>query len=257
MIYIFRKMEGETNKPSFFKHVFSLEGDAKSDILNICQYAIIAIIPVIILNKTIKRFTPEIDDNKSSLEIILEILIQVIVIFIMLLLVHKVITYIPTYSGLDYPDFNIIQIILIALLFLFSLNTSIAEKANLIIMRIMDYWEGRKSSIKKRRNGSSSGSSNGDTTPLMPNGGGMSSAPPGMPQSTSQQQQAPDYNSFYTKDTTPLVGAASPGGGEGFSPMMPGGLGPTLAQGGGSAMGFGEPMAANAVLGGGSFGGAW
>lgn len=249
-------MEGETNKPTFFKHVFSLEGDAKSEILNICQYALIAIIPIILLNKSIKRFTPDIDDTKSSLEIILEILIQVVVIFIMLLLVHKVITYIPTYSGLEYPDFNIIQIVLIALLFLFSLNTSIAEKANLIIMRIMDYWEGRKTSRKKRRNdGSSSsggsGSSSGqDTTPLMP-------GPPGMPQSTSMSQQSPDFNSYYSKDTTPLVGAATPGGsgqGEGFSPMMPGGLGPTLAQGG---AGFGEPMAANAVLGGGSFGSAW
>jgi len=40
---------------------------------------------------------------------------------------------------------------------------------------------------------------------------------------------------MYRKDTTPLVGAATPGMSEGFS----------------------EPMAANSVLGGGAFGSAW
>ena len=40
---------------------------------------------------------------------------------------------------------------------------------------------------------------------------------------------------MYRQDNTPLVGAASPGMSEGF----------------------GEPMAANSVLGGGAFGSAW
>lgn len=235
-------MESEP-KTNFFKHVFGIEGDSKSELLNICQYAILAIIPVIGLNKTLRHFTPEIDDRKSSIEIILEVLIQVIIIFIALLILHRIITYIPTYSGLEYPPMNIIQIILITLLFLFSLNTSIAEKANIIVMRISDYWEGRKSgSSKKKKQGGNNGSV---SQPMMPQ---MPAAQP------TQQQQLPDYNEMYSKDTTPLVGAATPGAGEGFSPMMPRELGPTLAQGGG---GFGEPMAANAVLGGGSFGNAW
>jgi hypothetical protein len=246
-------MENDT-KTSFFKHVFGLEGDAKSELLNICQYAILAIIPVIGLNKTLRHFTPEIDDRKSSFEIVLEVLIQVILIFMALLIIHRVITYIPTYSGLEYPDINIIQIVLIALLFLFSLNTSIAEKANIIVMRISDYWQGRQSGGKKKKQG---GGGNGGAQQ-----GAMPIAMPQMPAApqATQQQQLPDYNNFYTQGTTPLVGAASPGGGgggggsEGFSPMMPRELGPTLAQGGG---GFGEPMAANAVLGGGSFGSAW
>jgi hypothetical protein len=244
-------MESDS-KPSFFKHVFSLDGDSKSEMLNICQYAILAIIPVIGINKALKRFTPELDERKSSLEVILEILIQVIIIFMALLVIHRVIIYVPTYSRMEYPEFNVIQIVLITLMFLFSLNTSIAEKANLIIMRLTDYWEGRSgSSKKKKRTGgggaSSAGMMGGDTTPLMPSG----------QQATRPVQSTPNYDNIYANDTTPLVGAATPGGGgggaESFSPMMPGGLGPTLAQGGG---GFGEPMAANSVLGG-SFGGAW
>ena len=42
----------DSNK-SFFKHVFNFDDDSKSDILNIIQYALIAIIPIVILNKSI------------------------------------------------------------------------------------------------------------------------------------------------------------------------------------------------------------
>jgi hypothetical protein len=54
-------------------------------------------------------------------------------------------------------------------------------------------------------------------------------------QNTVQAQQLPNYDAMYRQDTTPLVGAATPGMSEGF----------------------GEPMAANSVLGGGAFGSAW
>jgi len=55
-------------------------------------------------------------------------------------------------------------------------------------------------------------------------------------QSTGQSQQLPNYDSMYRQDTTPLVGAATPGMAEGFD---------------------NGPMAANSVLGGGAFGSAW
>jgi hypothetical protein len=52
-----------------------------------------------------------------------------------------------------------------------------------------------------------------------------------------QPQQLPNYNAMYRQDTTPLVGAATPGGQESFSS---------------------GPAAANEFLGGsGSFGSAW
>jgi hypothetical protein len=38
-------------KPGFFKHVFNFNDDSKSEMMNIVQYAVLALIPVIILNK--------------------------------------------------------------------------------------------------------------------------------------------------------------------------------------------------------------
>jgi hypothetical protein len=41
-------------KNSFFKHMFSLGDDEKGDLINVVQYALMAIIPVIALNKTMQ-----------------------------------------------------------------------------------------------------------------------------------------------------------------------------------------------------------
>ena len=59
-----------------------------------------------------QKYVPESDEKKSSLEVSAEILVQIIVMFIGLLLIHRIITYIPTYSGAKYPDFHIVYIIL-------------------------------------------------------------------------------------------------------------------------------------------------
>ena len=69
-------MDTTDDSKSFLKHVFNFDDDSKSEILNIIQYSIIALIPIIILNKTTSKYDPEADDKKSSLEISAEILIK-------------------------------------------------------------------------------------------------------------------------------------------------------------------------------------
>ena len=75
-------MDTTDDSKSFFKHVFNFDDDSKSEILNIIQYSIIALIPIIILNKSMSNYVPEADDKKGSLELSAEILIQIIVMLI-------------------------------------------------------------------------------------------------------------------------------------------------------------------------------
>ena len=244
----------ESNK-GFFKHVFNFDDDSKSEILNIIQYALIAIIPIIVLNKTIGKYVPESDDKKSSLEVSAEIIIQIIVTFMGLLIIHRIITFIPTYSKTKYPDFSIIFIILAILMITMSLQTKLGEKVNILVERIMDLWNGTQDKKKnaKGKNGAVKVSQpiSGQITGQMMNNAAMnqslytdgtaiSSLPTNDVQygndATMQPQQLPNYNAMYKQDNTPLVGAASPGQTESMGPM--------------------EPMAANSVLGGG-FGSAW
>ena len=231
----------ESNK-NFFKHVFNFDDDSKSDILNIIQYALIAIIPIVILNKTIGKYVPESDDRKGSLEISAEIIIQIIVTFMGLLLIHRIITFIPTYSSVNYPEFHIVYIILAILMIAMSLQTKLGEKVSVLVDRVIELWEGP--SDKKKKTGKNtvkvsqpiSGQQINNaamTQSLYTDGTAISSLP--MNDSSDSSQQLPNYNAMYKQDTTPMVGAATPGMAEGFS----------------------EPMAANSVLGGGAFGSAW
>jgi hypothetical protein len=227
----------ESNK-NFFKHVFNFDDDSKSDILNIIQYALIGIIPVVILNKTIGKYVPEADDKKSSLEISAEVVIQIIVTFMGLLIIHRIITFIPTYSGSKYPEFHIVYIILAILMITMSLQTKLGEKVNILVERIMELWNGKSDNKKKNGKNSVKVSQpiSGQITgqPIMntsaaaqsiyTDGTAISSLPTNDVQygttSTMDPQQLPNYNAMYKQDTTPLVGAATPGvSQESFGPV--------------------------------------
>jgi hypothetical protein len=253
----------ESNK-GFFKHVFNFDDDSKSEILNTLQYILLAIIPVVILNKSIGRYLPEADDKKGSIEITAEILIQIIITFLGLLLVHRIITYVPTYSNTKYPDFHIIFIVLAILMITMSLQTKLGEKVSILVDRISELWNGKcQDNGKKNQKGSGNvkvfqpisgqqqnGAMNGQQQigpitgqPSFTQGTSISSLPTYEQQQTTSNsgtQQLPDYNSMYKQDTTPLVGASTPGQGSSNDP------GQGLAN---------EPIAANEGFG--AFGSAW
>ena len=240
-------MDSSDDSKSFFKHVFNFDDDSKSEILNILQYSLIAIIPIVILNKTMQKYVPESDDKKSSLEVSAEIIIQIIVMFIGLLIIHRIITFIPTYSAVKYPEFHIVYIILAVLMITMSLQTKLGEKVSILVDRIYELWNGKQDN--KKKNGKNSavkvsqpisgqqmmssqamgGYTDGTAISSLPSYDGTQGT-----QNTMQPQQLPNYDAMYRQDNTPLVGAATPGVTEN--------------------MGIMEPMAANSVLGGGSFG---
>ena len=192
--------------------------DSKSDMLNIIQYSLIAIIPIIILNKSMQKYVPEADEQKGNLEILAEIVLQIIVMFIGLLTVHRMITFVPTYSGLDYPEFSIIFIILAVLMITLSLQTKLGEKVSILTERLTELWEGKSDNKKKKGTVKVSQpiSQNGQPTnqsamnQAMYNDGTSINSLPTSDMSASVQQM-PDYNAMNRQDTTPLVGAATPG----------------------------------------------
>ena len=63
-------------KKTFFNHVFSMSEESNAEVLNVLQYAFTAVVPVVVLNKSINRLIPEADPDKSSLEILVEIFLQ-------------------------------------------------------------------------------------------------------------------------------------------------------------------------------------
>ena len=225
----------------FFKYVFNFDDATKSEILNIMQFAVLSLVPVVILNKTMQKYVPEADEQKGSLEVLAEVIIQTLVLFIGIFFVKRLVTFVPTYSGTKYPDFSVINIILVALLILLSLQTKLGEKVSILWDRIIELWEGK---VNKKQTKSSSESS---VKVIQPISQTQNSQQMAMTQSlynspqTPSQMNLPDYNSTYVNanDASALIGNTSPG----MESMM------NMQQNG-----IQEPMAANSVLGGSAFG---
>lgn len=146
----------DINKKSFLSHVFSTTEESKAEILNVIQYAIFGVIPVVILNKTIQKFIPDADTENSSLELLAEILIQLIIMFCGIILIHRMITYLPTYSGFKYENLTLTNIILGFLIIILSIQTKIGIKVNILFDRAMELWNGTSKDneiiIKKKYN---------------------------------------------------------------------------------------------------------
>ena len=75
-------VESDTKKSTFLAHLFNFDNDTKNQALNIIQYTVIAIIPVIILIKGVASLIPELDEEKSSLHLSAELLGQSILMFL-------------------------------------------------------------------------------------------------------------------------------------------------------------------------------
>jgi hypothetical protein len=187
--------------------------------MNIIQYSLVALIPVVVLNKTMAKYVPEADETKGSLEVSAEILIQVILMFIGLLLIHRLVTFVPTYSGEKYPEFNIVFVILAVLMITLSLQTKLGEKVGILFDRVTELWEGKKHTQPQQ------GARAPNVRVSQPISGQQQQVPQQIQQQPSQtyndgtsinslptmdEQQMPNYDAMYKKEPTPLVNAASP-----------------------------------------------
>ena len=210
----------KTNGKSFFKHVFNFNDESKSEMMNIIQYAVLALVPVVIMNKAMQRFVPEADEEKGNLELVGEVVLQVVVMFMGILLIHRIVTYVPTYSGEKYVDFSVTNIILATLVIIHSLQTKLGEKVSILVDRVIQLWEGQDPKRKQ-----SKGKGNVKVSqPISQNQMAMSQSLNTMGStsvaSLPVQQQLPNYDSMHQQNDTPLVGAATPGMGmETFEPM--------------------------------------
>jgi hypothetical protein len=211
--------KGSTN-PGFFKHVFNFDDDSKEDMMNIVQYALIAIIPVVILNKSMQKLVPEADDEKPSAVILAEVLAQVIGMFLGILIIHRIITYIPTYSKAKYADFSVTNIILVGLVITLSLQTKLGEKVSILVDRINELWDGPTDDKKKKKKNGNVRVSQPISQGQMTQQAAISSQGTTSISQLPVTQPMPDYNNMYQQDTTPLVGAATPGMGMDGSGVM-------------------------------------
>lgn len=128
----------------FVNHVFDFGDDSKKDLMNLVQFSVLAIVPLILLNKSIHNVIPEANQLKGSLELSMEILGQLVLMLSGLVLVQRIVTFVPTYSGENYKLGNLVTIILPFLMILLSLQTKMGEKCNILYKRAINTWNGNR-----------------------------------------------------------------------------------------------------------------
>jgi hypothetical protein len=139
---------------SFFSHVFNTSEDSNAEIMNASQYALLGVIPIVILNKLVQKFVPEADPDKSSMELLVEVILQILVMFIGVIFIHRIITFVPTYSGFKYDHMVLTHVILVFLMVVLSIQTKLGLKVNILVDRVSDLWNGSsdqsKQGVRKR-----------------------------------------------------------------------------------------------------------
>lgn len=227
-----------STKTGFFGHVFNFDDATKTMLLNLFQYVGLAIIPVIVLNKTIQKYFPPEDHKKPSLEIGAEVLGQLVILILGIILIHRIITFVPTYSKKEYPTINLFCVLVVFLIILFSLQTKIGKKVNILVERVYDYFgtgvEKKPIDEEQQENRPLS-----QDTPKMPMDRAVSpiGQPAVAPQPRHQPSRSdeyansmgkpsmnvrqeperqPNFNNMFSNNVEPFVGGASSLGGSAF-----------------------------------------
>jgi len=210
-------LESKITEPGFFKHVFHFDEKTKSELLNICQYSVISILPVVLLNKAMQKYVPEADDEKASLELSVEVLLQIIIMFLGIFLVNRITTYFPTYSGTKYEELHITDIVLIGLVILGSLQTKLGEKISILFDRLLELWNGKEENKRPIKNGNVKVSQPISGQMTIPNPPNMANQNIGSPNTTSINQlptemisqNTPDMNNSFRNDYSQNEGGQS------------------------------------------------
>tara|TARA_B110001450_G_scaffold256745_1_gene288467 strand:+ start:4829 stop:5566 length:738 start_codon:yes stop_codon:yes gene_type:complete len=220
-----RKISNSVHSNNFLNHVFNFDEENKAQIVNLFQYTILAIIPVILTLKAIKYLIPEEDVSKGSLEILLECIGQIFLIILAIWFSNRMIRYIPTYSKYEYTNFDAISFMLPFLIILSTMQTKFGAKLNILFDRVMALWMGEKDKEANTNNNQKNNQnvvkvtqpiSNMNMPAMQPNHIDTSLLPPPgqIPQMTSSQNNT-DFSEMYHQQPTGMPGGSMPGGGLG------------------------------------------
>ncbi len=132
-------MGGELSDTSFISHMTDLTDKDKSVLLNMSQYTVLAILPLVVFIYLMKTYMPKFNETKGSLEIIIEVVLQLVFIMFIFWVIHRFILYISVYSGVAYDNINLLNMVLPVLFLLFTLDTNVSKKTHMVINRLLVY----------------------------------------------------------------------------------------------------------------------
>ena len=136
----------------FFTYMFNYDDDTKNTIMNMLQYMLFAIVPVVVILKLIKEYVPEDDDTKNSVEIGIEVAIQLGVLFLAIWFIDRLIRYFPTFSKMPYGKNNELVFVIPLLVIMITMQTKLGAKINILVDRVNEVWDGSRAQPSQQCN---------------------------------------------------------------------------------------------------------
>lgn len=137
-------------KDGFINHVFKFDDETKSELMNITQYVALALIPTALLHYLVESVIPDLDKTKGNVELVVEVMAEFVLILFGLFFIHRVVEYIPTYSGKALGNMNIFSIML---LFMVTRHEEESSKVKVLLKRGYEVWNGKEGNANKDKNG--------------------------------------------------------------------------------------------------------
>jgi hypothetical protein len=123
----------------FFSYVFKLSKFKQADLLNFIQYSALSIVPFIILYYYIKKYSPKITYQSSSLYILLDTFVTMMLFIVGIFFIDRIVNYIPTISGKYYDVINLTNISVILVMILLIVRAGYMERTSILLYRF-DRW---------------------------------------------------------------------------------------------------------------------
>lgn len=129
-----------SDKQSFVSFVIQ---QPKSDLGNLVQYAFMAMIPVAAIVYASQNMLAPMDSKMGTGQLALEAGLGLGAVLIAMYFANRMITYFPTYSGVEYADINLISAMIPFLLMLFIADddgsgTSIGVRVKELVKRLIE-----------------------------------------------------------------------------------------------------------------------
>jgi hypothetical protein len=187
------QMGGEHSETSFISHMTELNDKDKASLLNLAQYTVVAILPLIIFIYIMKNYLPKFNEHKGSLEILIEVVLQLVLVMLVFWVIHRFILFLSVYSGVAYESINLLNIVLPVIFILFTLDTNVSKKVNLIVNRVLIYLGFNPEAFGSLEYSETDEDTRINTMPALavppPNVAHMS-----LPQNTQNETMKSDYN---------------------------------------------------------------
>ena len=136
-------MDDDSVKPitnqGFFTYVFKLSKFKQEDLMNIIQYSMLSIMPVILFVYFTKKYFPTVSENDASLYMFIITFIEMMFMIVGIFFIDRIINYIPTYSGKYYETINLTTVIIIFILFMLITDGGFSDRTRVLLQRF-DNW---------------------------------------------------------------------------------------------------------------------